>query len=146
MKKRGFGVGKWNGFGGKVEPGEAVSVRHDLRQWSSRDCAGVTQRPSNGCLFEIVHVTVFDQDAAIRELQEEAGITPTDLQKRGILLFQFVGEPVPMEVHVFRATACTELCSCSSFRMHAIRARCVPASTQLWSVLHVTLIVQFMVR
>jgi len=22
MKKRGFGVGKWNGFGGKVEPGE----------------------------------------------------------------------------------------------------------------------------
>lgn len=26
MKKRGFGVGKWNGFGGKVEEGEAVDV------------------------------------------------------------------------------------------------------------------------
>ncbi len=24
MKKRGFGVGRWNGFGGKVEPGESV--------------------------------------------------------------------------------------------------------------------------
>ena len=24
MKKRGFGVGRWNGFGGKVEPGETV--------------------------------------------------------------------------------------------------------------------------
>ena len=24
MKKRGFGVGKWNGFGGKVEPGETI--------------------------------------------------------------------------------------------------------------------------
>jgi 8-oxo-dGTP diphosphatase/2-hydroxy-dATP diphosphatase len=24
MKKRGFGEGKWNGFGGKVEPGESV--------------------------------------------------------------------------------------------------------------------------
>lgn len=23
-KKRGFGVGKWNGFGGKVEPGELI--------------------------------------------------------------------------------------------------------------------------
>ena len=24
MKKRGFGEGKWNGFGGKVEPGETI--------------------------------------------------------------------------------------------------------------------------
>lgn len=24
MKKRGFGMGKWNGFGGKVEPGETI--------------------------------------------------------------------------------------------------------------------------
>lgn len=26
MKKRGFGAGKWNGFGGKLEPGESVKV------------------------------------------------------------------------------------------------------------------------
>ncbi len=24
MKKRGFGMGKWNGFGGKVDPGETL--------------------------------------------------------------------------------------------------------------------------
>ena len=24
MKKRGFGVGRWNGFGGKIEPGETI--------------------------------------------------------------------------------------------------------------------------
>ncbi len=24
MKKRGFGAGKWNGFGGKVDPGETI--------------------------------------------------------------------------------------------------------------------------
>ena len=24
FKKRGFGQGKWNGFGGKVEPGETI--------------------------------------------------------------------------------------------------------------------------
>lgn len=24
MKKRGFGAGKWNGFGGKVQPGESI--------------------------------------------------------------------------------------------------------------------------
>lgn len=26
LKKRGFGVGKWNGFGGKVEEGETVAM------------------------------------------------------------------------------------------------------------------------
>jgi hypothetical protein len=24
MKKRGFGAGRWNGFGGKVDPGESI--------------------------------------------------------------------------------------------------------------------------
>ena len=49
MKKRGFGVGKWNGFGGKVEPNETVN------------------------------------DAAIREIQEEAGITPLDMKQIGLM-------------------------------------------------------------
>lgn len=26
LKKRGFGIGRWNGFGGKVEPGETVEA------------------------------------------------------------------------------------------------------------------------
>jgi len=26
MKKRGLGIGKWNGFGGKLEPGESIEA------------------------------------------------------------------------------------------------------------------------
>jgi mutator protein MutT len=40
MKKRGFGAGRWNGVGGKIEPGETI------------------------------------EQAAIRECQEEIGVTP----------------------------------------------------------------------
>ncbi len=34
MKKKGFGVGRWNGFGGKVEPGETVeaAARRELQE------------------------------------------------------------------------------------------------------------------
>src|SRR3989344_1106791 len=67
MKKRGFGMGRWNGFGGKVEPGESV------------------------------------EDAAKRELFEEAGIKATDVEKVGHIEFEFVGEPEILEVSVFRA-------------------------------------------
>ncbi|XP_061455451.1 oxidized purine nucleoside triphosphate hydrolase isoform X2 [Rhineura floridana] len=36
MKKRGFGAGFWNGFGGKVEPGETVeqAARRELQEES----------------------------------------------------------------------------------------------------------------
>jgi 8-oxo-dGTP diphosphatase/2-hydroxy-dATP diphosphatase len=34
MKKRGFGAGRWNGFGGKVEPGESIetAAARELRE------------------------------------------------------------------------------------------------------------------
>ncbi|XP_036409285.1 7,8-dihydro-8-oxoguanine triphosphatase [Megalops cyprinoides] len=37
MKKRGFGAGKWNGFGGKVQPGETIeqAARRELLEESS---------------------------------------------------------------------------------------------------------------
>lgn len=37
MKKRGFGTGKWNGFGGKIEPGETVEegARRELEEESN---------------------------------------------------------------------------------------------------------------
>lgn len=69
MKKRGFGQGRWNGFGGKVKKGESIA------------------------------------DATKRELQEEAGIVPHDLQKRGVLNFTFVGDPILLEMHVFSANS-----------------------------------------
>eukprot|EP00058_Branchiostoma_floridae_P005735 XP_002591223.1 hypothetical protein BRAFLDRAFT_249348 [Branchiostoma floridae] len=65
MKKRGFGAGRWNGFGGKVEMGETI------------------------------------EQAAKRELEEESCLRVDSLQKVGLLLFEFVGDPVMLEVHVF---------------------------------------------
>lgn len=44
------------------------------------------------------------EEAAKRELQEEAGIVPKDLKKRGILTFEFVSNPELLEVHVFSSS------------------------------------------
>ncbi|XP_058425401.1 oxidized purine nucleoside triphosphate hydrolase [Diceros bicornis minor] len=65
MKKRGFGVGRWNGFGGKVQEGETI------------------------------------EDGAKRELQEESGLTTDALHKVGQIVFEFVGDPELMDVHIF---------------------------------------------
>src|SRR3989344_1651406 len=66
MKKRGFGAGRWNGFGGKLGQGESV------------------------------------ESAALRELQEECGISANGLDKRGTITFHSQEEPdVLQEVHIF---------------------------------------------
>ena len=67
IKKRGFGAGRWNGFGGKVSLGEGI------------------------------------EDAARRELREEAGIEAGYLNKIGIIEFEFKGNPDILEVHIFRS-------------------------------------------
>ncbi len=64
-KKRGFGVGKWNGFGGKVEAGESL------------------------------------EDAARRELHEEAGIEVDEMLSVGRLSFTFETDDPELDVHVF---------------------------------------------
>ncbi len=71
MKKRGFGAGRWNGFGGKLNEGETV------------------------------------EKGAKRELQEEAGVTATEMEKRGILEFEFQTNGDIFEVHVFRVKSFT---------------------------------------
>lgn len=71
MKKRGFGEGWWNGFGGKLKSGETI------------------------------------EEAAIRECQEEAGITPTSILPRAVLHFYFEDSPEEIEVHVFLIEAFT---------------------------------------
>ena len=71
MKKRGFGAGHWNGFGGKLTEGESI------------------------------------EEAARREVREEAGIEVGALVEQGILEFEFQGDPKILEVHIFKATAFT---------------------------------------
>lgn len=67
MKKRGFGAGRWNGFGGKVQEGETI------------------------------------EEAARRELREEAGIKVNSVEKVGKIDFEFLGNPEILEVHIFKA-------------------------------------------
>ena len=69
-KKRGFGKGKINGPGGKLDPGES------------------------------------ELDCAVRETQEELGVTALGSRKRGELWFQFV-DGLAMHVAVFHASAHT---------------------------------------
>lgn len=65
MKKRGFGAGRWNGFGGKLLDGE--NLEQSLR----------------------------------REFKEEAGIDIGDVDKRGVLEFEFPNNPEVLQVHVY---------------------------------------------
>jgi len=67
MKKRRYGAGKWNGAGGKADPGETY------------------------------------EQAAIRECQEEIGVTPHALQKVGELHF-FDPPDVEHYTYVYVAT------------------------------------------
>lgn len=68
LKKRGFGVGKWNGFGGKVNNGESI------------------------------------EEAARRETNEECGIVVDNIEKLGIVEFEFINNPGEiMQVHIFKA-------------------------------------------
>ena len=67
MKKRGFGAGRWNGFGGKVHDGESI------------------------------------EEAARRELKEEAGITVGKMKPAGILEFEFErNKGEILRVHIFK--------------------------------------------
>ena len=67
MKKRGFGAGRWNGFGGKLKDGELI------------------------------------EQGLKREIKEEAEIEVDDLNKVGIIDFEFIDNPEILEVHIFKS-------------------------------------------
>jgi len=68
MKKRGFGMGRYNGFGGKVETDESI------------------------------------EEAARREIFEEASLEIIDLEKIGVIDFSWQDKKEELEVHIFKST------------------------------------------
>lgn len=68
MKKRGFGEGRWNGFGGKVMGGEGI------------------------------------EEAVRREMKEECDIEIGDIEKLGVLDFEFAKDRGNfLQVHIFKS-------------------------------------------
>ena len=66
MKKRGFGQGRWNGFGGKLIEGEDI------------------------------------EETVKREVKEEVGLAVNNIEKVGIIEYEFRGNPEILEVHLFK--------------------------------------------
>lgn len=80
-KLRGFGRGKWNGFGGKLRPGETVTAGA-LRELAEE--AGLTARAE-----DLVRIADLQFDfAAAPELNHPAAV---------FILERYEGEPVPTE-------------------------------------------------
>lgn len=70
LKKRGFGEGKWNGPGGKIQEGET------------------------------------SEEACCREVREEIGVEPVELEHRGVVDFRWVDRPEwdhPCDIYVCTA-------------------------------------------
>lgn len=66
MKKRGYGVGRWNGVGGKADPGETI------------------------------------EQTAVRECQEEIGVTPLGMTKVAHFAFYMSEDPTFChDCHIF---------------------------------------------
>lgn len=79
MKKRGFGVGKWNGFGGKVESGE--TIEEATKRETLEECGIVIQS------MEQVAINEFQFEDKMEEILE-------------VHLFRvdtFSGEPIETE-------------------------------------------------
>ncbi|CAM9303448.1 unnamed protein product [Chrysoparadoxa australica] len=90
MKKRGFGVGKWNGFGGKLEAGESVeqAAIRELREESQIKC---TQLKKVGLLLftldsypKIMRMHVFEAVNYEGEPQETDEMRPQWFDERNI--------------------------------------------------------------
>ena len=82
MKKRGFGAGRWNGFGGKVSSGETIesAARRELREEAGveagyLDKAGIIEFEFKGSP-EILEVHVFRSDTFSGEPIESEEMKP----------------------------------------------------------------------
>ncbi|MBI3638672.1 8-oxo-dGTP diphosphatase [Candidatus Wolfebacteria bacterium] len=82
MKKRGFGAGRWNGFGGKIKEGESLEVaaRRELKEEVGiraeiLDKLGVLEFEFQG-KSDIIEVHIFKVNEFKGELRESAEMKP----------------------------------------------------------------------
>lgn len=78
MKKRGFGVGKWNGFGGKIEENETIE-EGAVRELKEEIGIGATEIEKVG----IINFSVLDD--------------PVSLEVHVFKVLKFIGEPIESE-------------------------------------------------
>ncbi|KAG7269600.1 hypothetical protein CRUP_028652 [Coryphaenoides rupestris] len=82
MKKRGFGVGKWNGFGGKVQTGETIeaAARRELKEESGLEVDALEEIGNLKFEFvgekELLDVHVFRSDSYNGEPTESEEMRP----------------------------------------------------------------------
>ena len=83
MKKRGFGAGRWNGFGGKVEAGETIEVA--AKRETEEECGivitemekvGIHEFEFENARGDILEVHVFRVDTWTGEPRETEEMRP----------------------------------------------------------------------
>ncbi|XP_069125700.1 oxidized purine nucleoside triphosphate hydrolase-like [Argopecten irradians] len=90
MKKRGFGAGRWNGFGGKVEPGETIkaAARRELLEESCVVCDDLKEVGLLKFEFkdepQILEVHVFTSDNFEGEPKETEEMRPKWFDEKSI--------------------------------------------------------------
>ena len=72
MKKRGFGAGKWNGFGGKLEEGEtlAAAARREVKEEAGLEVTALSRAGTLEFVYPLEEKTL---EVALFRTQEYAG-------------------------------------------------------------------------
>lgn len=97
-----FGKGYYNGFGGKVEKGETIDqaaareVKFPTNSYVLFVCTILTSKILMSGISSISEKKFVS--CLLKQLQEESGVTATDMEKRGILTFHFDNDPLAWEV------------------------------------------------
>jgi 8-oxo-dGTP diphosphatase/2-hydroxy-dATP diphosphatase len=82
MKKRGFGVGRWNGFGGKIEEGETIegAAKRELKEESGLETVEISEKGIIDFEFEnsskVLEVHIFTVPRFIGDIKETEEMIP----------------------------------------------------------------------